>query len=191
MKWNEYLAIVISVASVVSSGFYTYTYVNLQKTEFFNRIHSEYSTQDMQDAFDNLESFRDLHKDNYANKFIELKRLVRKNLADKKVASSTFKLGRQLDISRRKITHWYGKIVMFVELGYLRHENILMFPGKTRAKHALSLLIPITTKLAENSSPESTTEHEKIINGVKQLFGIIEDNKSNSKNKKTTGKNEL
>ena len=54
MKWNEYLAIVISVASVVSSGFYTYTYVNLQKTEFFNRIHSEYSTQDMQDAFDNL-----------------------------------------------------------------------------------------------------------------------------------------
>ena len=78
---------------------------------------------------------------------------------------------------------------MFVELGYLRHENILMFPGKTRAKHALSLLIPITTKLAENSSPESTTEHEKIINGVKQLFGIIEDNKSNSKNKKT--KNEL
>ena len=92
MKWNEYLAIVISVASVVSSGFYTYTYVNLQKTEFFNRIHSEYSTQDMQDAFDNLESFRDLHKDNYANKFIELKRLVRKNLG---IVQLDFKENRQ------------------------------------------------------------------------------------------------
>ena len=33
--------------------------------------------------------------------------------------------------------HWYGKIVMFVELGCLRKENVLMFPGKARAAHAV------------------------------------------------------
>ena len=172
MRWNEYVAIVVSVASLVSSIFYTHTYVSLQKTEFFNRVHSEYSTKEMQDAFDNLESFRDLHKDKYAKKFIELKRLVRKNLADRRSASSSFKLGRQLDVSRRKIMHWYGKIVMFVELGYLRKENVLMFPGKARAAHAMSLLAPITMKSAESSVPEFVSEHEKIILGVKNLYGI-------------------
>ena len=68
--------------------------------------------------------------------------------------------------------HWYGKIVMFVELGYLRKENVLMFPGKARAAHAMSLLAPITMKSAESSVPEFVSEHEKIILGVKSLYGI-------------------
>ena len=76
--------------------------------------------------------------------------------------------------------HWYGKIVMFVELGYLRKENVLMFPGKARAAHAMSLLAPITMKSAESSVPEFVSEHEKgrlyfydVYTCVKSLYGIF------------------
>ena len=47
-----------------------------------------------------------------------------------------------------------------------------MFPGKARAAHAMSLLAPITMKSAESSVPEFVSEHEKIILGVKNLYGI-------------------
>jgi hypothetical protein len=110
---------------------------------------------------------------------VRLKQLVRKTTANvflpkesKDEVSAELELGRQLDASRRRVMHWFGKIVMFCDLGYLRKENVLIFPGRARATHAVSLLEPLMRTQEEKLGLGFANEHRKIIKGIKVLFMI-------------------
>ena len=186
---SKHLALTISILSLISSAFYTHTYVSISQTSFFNTIHTEYATEQMMNAFDALESFRDVvGVDKYPSEFVRLKTLSRKQFSrkfdtqnkDLKVAfNPEAELGVLLDKSRRHILHYFGKIVMFEEQGLLRRSNVLEFPGKGRSIHAISLLEPLVLetekhcqKISHKKACSGYSEHYEIFDGLRKLYTL-------------------
>jgi len=177
-KFLEVMAIVVSVCSVASSLLYNWVYVVGQRASFFNQVHDEFASPDMMAAFDTLEGFlAATGPARYSEEFIRLKGRTREVHFSALAGAPTLGaehevgLGQELDTSRRRILHYFGKLLMFNRLGYLSKEMLSEFPGRTRAAHALRLLEPLVeaTAVAYQMPLE---EHRQILDGVRALYGL-------------------
>lgn len=77
---------------------------------------------------------------------------------------------RRLELSRRRILHFLGKLVMYNTWGYLTIEMMHEFPGKARAVHAISLLQPLVSYTAVQFGFE---EHQRILDGIRNIYQIV------------------
>jgi len=206
---SGHVAIVVSVFSLLSSAFYTYTYVAISQVSFFNEIHSEYASTEMQAAFDLLESFSDhVGAELYASEFVRLKDLSRQFSVVPSARSSPAagaqtifwrqepnaaateeeeaKLGLLLDNSRRRILHYFGKLILFESLNYLQAAGLRKFPGAARAENAINLLEPLVDEGQRRCRDERKCggaraaarasavfeEHKTVMRGLRKLFRL-------------------
>mmetsp|Transcript_94981 Transcript_94981/g.290534 ORF Transcript_94981/g.290534 Transcript_94981/m.290534 type:complete len:231 (-) Transcript_94981:56-748(-) len=198
----EILAIVVSICSVASSALYTYVYVRGQQAAFFSEIHREYASEDIMKAFDTLESFLDATgPEAYATEYVRLKNLRVNHFfkhgegEDSKVidaaagdasranrVAAEAELGQRLDASRRRLLHYFGKLLMFNRLTYLTmfsrltyvtQEMLQEFPGRSRAAHAVKLLQPLVEATAA-AYQTPLEEHRQILAGIRNLYGLPE-----------------
>ena len=202
---SGHVAIAVSIFSLLSSAFYTYTYVAISQVSFFNEIHSEYASTEMQAAFDLLESFSDhVGAELYASEFVRLKALSRQFSVVPSARSSPAagaqtifwrqepnaaateqeeaKLGLLLDNSRRRILHYFGKLILFESLNYLQAAGLRKFPGAARAENAINLLEPLVEEGQRRCQEEQKCggarasavfeEHKSVMRGLRKLFRL-------------------
>lgn len=193
IRWMEAVAITVSIASMLSSVMYSYIYVRGQQATIFNEIHNEYASPDIMEAFDTLEHFLSATgHEKYAEEYMRLKRLPREEYLKGKetgmpnVLASLFsssvksnsavttdaELGRRLDLSRRRLLHYLGKLLMFNSWGYLTDTMMHEFPGRARAMHAIHLLQPLVTHTARAYNFE---DHQRVLDGIQAIYNISVD----------------
>lgn len=51
--------------------------------------------------------------------------------------------GRKLDRARHRLTHWYSRVQYMNKFGYLTDEEILTFPGASRAAYFVDIVEPL------------------------------------------------
>eukprot|EP00658_Telonema_sp_P-2_P079914 TRINITY_DN785_c0_g1_i19.p1 TRINITY_DN785_c0_g1~~TRINITY_DN785_c0_g1_i19.p1 ORF type:complete len:212 (+),score=47.37 TRINITY_DN785_c0_g1_i19:116-751(+) len=189
----EILTITVSVSSLISSIAYTYVYVVGQQTQFFHEIHTEYAGTPMMEAFDLLESFKDATGPAYGPEYLRLKSLSRQAYQSLKSNNDTSTLsrfaelfssggsshdsdiafGRKLDSSRRMILHYWAKIHMFHQLGYLNERLLSVFPGRTRAELSLGLVEPLVEATAQLLNRSSVVhDHQQVLDNIRQIYRI-------------------
>lgn len=93
-------------------------------------------------------------------------------LANEEDLEVDIKLGKRLDESRRRILHYFGKIMMFYDLGYLQLDHLKVFPGRARCQRAMSLVEPLVKQTGKIYKGEVHTEHYRIISGIRTMFDI-------------------
>lgn len=186
IRWMEAVTITVSICSMLSSVLYTYIYVRGQQATIFNEIHNEYASADIMEAFDTLEQFlAATGDDKYAEEYMRLKMLPREEYLKGKATGKTnilaslfssnsavttdAALGRQLDLSRRRLLHYLGKLLMFNNWGYLTDSMMHEFPGRARAMHAISLLQPLVTHTARAYNFE---DHQRVLDGIQAIYNI-------------------
>eukprot|EP00656_Telonema_subtile_P016762 TRINITY_DN18885_c0_g2_i4.p1 TRINITY_DN18885_c0_g2~~TRINITY_DN18885_c0_g2_i4.p1 ORF type:complete len:212 (+),score=61.45 TRINITY_DN18885_c0_g2_i4:150-785(+) len=191
IKLLELLTILVSVSSVISSGLYTYVYVVGQQTAFFQEIHTEYASPAMMEAMDLLEGFHAATGANYGPEYVRLKGLSRQAYQTLKasnetsifrlfspsssVMSSDAELGKRLDSARRKLVHYWAKVQMFHELGYLTDKLLLAFPGRARAEHSLELIEPLIEQTAAQLVTKSVSavhEHLRVLARIREIYSL-------------------
>lgn len=180
MQASQVVTICVSICSLLSSVCYTYVYVRGQKAAIFNEIHTEYASPDIMEAFDALEHFQEATgPSKYAEEYIRLKSQAREAFVSKpgllermglrSDSNSEVELSRRLELSRRRILHFLGKLVMYNTWGYLTTEMMHEFPGKARAMHAISLLQPLVSHTAIQFGFE---EHQRVLDGIRNIYQI-------------------
>jgi len=197
-KCLEVLAITISICSVISSMLYTYVYVVGQRATFFHQVHAEYASSEMMIAFDTLEGFlAATGPSQYPVEYVRLKGVTRdvffrglevpseaargageatqSHMKAAAQSRSEAELGRNLDTSRRRILHYFGKLLMLKRLGYVTQDMLNEFPGRTRAMHTLRLLEPLVEATAA-AYQMPLDEHRQILEGVRSLYGLVAEN---------------
>lgn len=91
-----------------------------QEANLFNTLHTEYSQDEMNSAFQTIEKFQYMHP----TESIEERACV---YALEKVKHS--EVGSTVDHARRRIVYWYQKLVHFHQFGLLPEKYFTVFPG--------------------------------------------------------------
>jgi len=175
----ELLSLTVAIASCASSMLYNYVYVYGQQAGYFNMIHKEYASPAMMNAFDSLEIFLErTGPERYAAEYMRLKHLAREVSANATVQrglqqvapGSDADVGLRLDSSRRRILHYFGKMLLFNREGYITERMLHEFPGRKRAAHALRLLQPLVQAGAQSFS--LPPEHQAVLDFIQGIYGL-------------------
>eukprot|EP00916_Digyalum_oweni_P015467 GHVL01025319.1.p1 GENE.GHVL01025319.1~~GHVL01025319.1.p1 ORF type:complete len:232 (+),score=40.51 GHVL01025319.1:140-835(+) len=138
LKWTPALLLFVSINMFILTFWYYTNMIrltrDLQEANTFSSIHSEYASEETLSAIEILEDFVEGHPNDYPSQFFKLRL---SHIAAERVS------GRRLDRARRKLVHFYTRILYLFQLGYLRSPVLYDFPGGDRARYFIRTVEPI------------------------------------------------